>query len=78
LRVDRSVIDTAQQCVVANADSTQPGPKFCTVNATHLGGVNDEDQPWLLVGPQPGANGENVYVAYDDFNTAPDATRSAS
>lgn len=38
----------------------------------HLNGVNNEDQPWLLVGPQPGANGENVYVAYDDFNTAPD------
>jgi hypothetical protein len=38
----------------------------------HLDGVNDEDQPWLLVGPQPGASGENVYVAYDDFNTAPD------
>jgi hypothetical protein len=34
--------------------------------------VNNEDQPWLLVGPQPGAGGENVYVAYDDFNTAPD------
>jgi hypothetical protein len=40
--------------------------------ATHLDGMNNEDQPWLLVGPQPGANGENVYVAYDDFNTAPD------
>ncbi len=39
---------------------------------THLDGVNDEDQPWLLVGPQPGAGGENVYVAYDDFHTAPD------
>jgi hypothetical protein len=39
---------------------------------THLDGVNNEDQPWLLVGPQPGARGENVYVAYDDFNTAPD------
>jgi len=38
----------------------------------HLDGVNGEDQPWLLVGPQPGASGENVYVAYDDFNTAPD------
>ena len=37
----------------------------------HLDGLNDEDQPWLLVGPQPGASGENVYVAYDDFNTAP-------
>jgi hypothetical protein len=38
----------------------------------HLDGVNNEDQPWLLVGPQPGASGENVYVAYDDFNAAPD------
>jgi hypothetical protein len=38
----------------------------------HLDGVNNADQPWLLVGPQPGASGENVYVAYDDFNTAPD------
>jgi hypothetical protein len=38
----------------------------------HLNGVNNEDQPWLLVGPQPGASGENVYVAYDDFNAAPD------
>lgn len=40
---------------------------------THLDGVNNEDQPWLLVGPQPGVRfRENVYVAYDDFNTAPD------
>jgi hypothetical protein len=38
----------------------------------HLDGVNAADQPWLLVGPQPGASGENVYVAYDDFHTAPD------
>jgi hypothetical protein len=37
----------------------------------HLDGLNNVDQPWLLVGPQPGASGENVYVAYDDFNTAP-------
>jgi hypothetical protein len=38
----------------------------------HLDGLNNEDQPWLLVGPQPGViGGENVYVAYDDFNTAP-------
>jgi len=35
----------------------------------HLNGVNAEDQPWLLVGRKPG--GQNVYVAYDDFNTAP-------
>jgi hypothetical protein len=38
----------------------------------HLDGLNKEDQPWLLVGPQPGASGENIYVAYDDFHTAPD------
>ena len=34
--------------------------------------MNAADQPWLLVGRQPGASGENVYVAYDDFHTAPD------
>jgi hypothetical protein len=44
-----------------------------TAQATnHLDGVNAADQPWLLVGPQPGASAENVYVAYDDFHTAPD------
>jgi hypothetical protein len=41
----------------------------------HLDGINRADQPWLLTGPRP-ADGtsfrENVYVAYDDFNTAPD------
>jgi len=31
------------------------------------------DQPWLLVNMDPGAPAqENVYVAYDDFNGAPD------
>jgi hypothetical protein len=40
--------------------------------ANHLDGVNDVDQPWLLVGPQPGTSGENVYVAYDNFLGAPD------
>jgi hypothetical protein len=38
----------------------------------HLDGVNNEDQPWQLVGPDPEiVGGTNVYVAYDDFNTAP-------
>jgi hypothetical protein len=35
----------------------------------HLDGKNNEDQPQLLVGPKPSGSGENVYVAYDDFNT---------
>jgi hypothetical protein len=57
-----------------------------TAQATsHLDGVNNEDQPWLLVGPQPedrgrgddqGGNG-NVYVAYDDFNIFPPGMRIA-
>jgi hypothetical protein len=38
----------------------------------HLDGLNAADQPWLLVGRRPVGGGENVYVAYDDFNTAPD------
>jgi len=38
----------------------------------HLGTLNAADQPWLLVGRKPGDFHENVYVAYDDFNTAPD------
>jgi hypothetical protein len=39
---------------------------------TNLAARNDEDQPWLLIGRRPGAIGvENVYVAYDDFNTSP-------
>jgi len=37
----------------------------------HLDGMNNVDQPWLLVGPQLGATGENVYVAYDDFTNVP-------
>ena len=41
---------------------------------THLGAVNNEDQPWQLVGSR--VHGfrifENVFVAYDDFNSAPD------
>jgi len=48
----------------------------------HLNHLNDEDQPWLLIGPRPGViGGENVYVAYDDFNTAADmrvAVRAAT
>jgi hypothetical protein len=38
----------------------------------HLDGLDNVDQPWLLVGRKPGSSSENVYVAYDDFNTAPD------
>jgi hypothetical protein len=50
-----------------------PTPPAATQATNHLDGVNHEDQPWLLVGPRPGViGGENVYVAYDDFNTAPD------
>src|SRR5262245_36087003 len=48
-------------------------PAIGAAQATnHLNGLNNEDQPWLLIGPRPGIGGENVYVAYDDFNTAPD------
>ena len=49
-----------------------PPPPAATQATNHLDGVNHEDQPWLLVGPKPGVSGDNVYVAYDDFNTAPD------
>jgi hypothetical protein len=39
---------------------------------TNLAARNDEDQPQLLIGRRPGAIGvENVYVAYDEFNTSP-------
>ena len=40
----------------------------------HLVAGSDPDQPWLLTGGKPGAvkKSENVYVAYDDFNGAPD------
>jgi hypothetical protein len=38
----------------------------------HLDGLDNVDQPWLLVGRKPGSSSENVHVAYDDFNTAPD------
>jgi hypothetical protein len=57
-----------------------------TAQATnHLDGVNNEDQPWLLVGPQPEDRGRgddqggsgNVYVAYDDFNIFPPGMRIA-
>jgi hypothetical protein len=59
-----------------NYFQSPPGTAQAT---THLDGVNNEDQPWLLVSPQPedrgrgddqGGNG-NVYVAYDDFNIFP-------
>jgi hypothetical protein len=52
-----------------------PGVAQATNN---LDGVNRVDQPWLLVGRTPDGSRklkvfhENVYVAYDDFNTAPD------
>ncbi|MGH6849212.1 MAG: hypothetical protein ACREDD_01975 [Methylocella sp.] len=60
-------------------------PPGIAVPANHLDGLNNEDQPWLLVGRKPGAKSENrllvgqkpgpksenVYVAYDDFNTSP-------
>jgi hypothetical protein len=52
----------------------QPSPGVAQAT-NHLDGVNNADQPWLLVGPRSGDATrfrENVYVAYDDFNTAPD------
>jgi hypothetical protein len=49
-----------------------PPPPAATQRTNDLHGVNAVDQPWLLVGPKPGVRGENAYVAYDDFSTAPD------
>jgi hypothetical protein len=58
-----------------------------TAQATnHLDGVDNADQPWLLVGPQPEDRGRgddqhgsgNVYVAYDDFTIFPPAMRIAA
>ena len=35
--------------------------------------INDSDQPWLLVNPDPTTTTQdNVYVAYDDFSGGPD------
>lgn len=68
----------------SNLTSLNGAFKYFTVGgvaqaANHLDGVDMEDQPWLLVGGIPGRSrglkpfkDENVYVAYDDFNTAPD------
>jgi hypothetical protein len=47
-------------------------PRGVAQATNHLDGRNNDDQPWLLIGPRPAAAGENVYVAYDDFNTEPD------
>lgn len=53
-------------------------PPGVAQKTTHLNGVNNEDQPWLLIARRPLQTGEpisaneRVFVAYDDFNTAPD------
>ena len=40
---------------------------------TNQGTVGNADQPWLLVNRDPANHDQdNAYVAYDDFNTAPD------
>lgn len=40
---------------------------------TNLTGINNADQPWLLVNRDPGnAAQDNLYVAYDNFSGAPD------
>jgi uncharacterized repeat protein (TIGR01451 family) len=40
---------------------------------TNTQGVNNADQPWLVVAPQPGnLSQDNIYVAYDDFGGGPD------
>src|SRR4051794_37712912 len=42
-------------------------------------GATNSDQPWLLVGPNPGNLAQdNVYVAYDNFTTSPVSMRVAS
>src|SRR5262249_11414628 len=39
---------------------------------TNSTGINNADQPWLLVNRDPALAGQdNVYVAYDDFSGAP-------
>src|SRR5207302_8380691 len=42
--------------------------------AADINGVTaNNDQPWLLVNPDPSnPNQDDVYVAYDDFSGAPD------
>jgi hypothetical protein len=63
--------DNIYAALTENPKSATPGFDFYqsppgTAQAiNHLDGVNDEDQPWLLVGS------DRVYVAYDDFNTEP-------
>ncbi len=64
-----SALNRNPAALTFNYFESPPGVAQAT---NHLDGLNDADQPWLLVGPQPGASGENVYVAYDDFHTAPD------
>ena len=54
----------------------QPMPGVAQAT-NHLEGLNDADQPWLLVGRTPDGSqmlhvfSENVYVAYDDRDPAP-------
>jgi hypothetical protein len=64
-----SALNRNPAALTFNYFESSPGVAQAT---NHLDGVNDVDQPWLLVGPQPGATGENVYVAYDNFLGAPD------
>ena len=46
---------------------------------TNQHGVNDVDQPWLLVNRDPNNPAQtNVYVDYDDFSGAPDMRLAAS
>jgi len=47
--------------------------------ATNINALGSPDQPWLLVNRDPTtATQDNVYVAYDDFNGAPDMRVSVS
>ena len=39
---------------------------------TNSAGINNADQPWLLVNRDPFTGGDKVYVAYDNFSGAPD------
>jgi len=64
-----SALNRNPAALTFNYFESSPGVAQAT---NHLDGVNDVDQPWLLVGPQPGASSENVYVAYDNFLGAPD------
>src|SRR5215831_12583606 len=64
-----SALNRNPAALTFNYFESSPGVAQAT---NQLDGVNDVDQPWLLVGPQPGASSENVYVAYDNFLGAPD------